>query len=94
MNHTPTPWPMPVKSMDGERALIDTSDGLIEVYGRNRHETAAFISRASNAHDKLVEALRAVEAHHVEQNSLKGRPEERSKTLQIVRAALAKVEGK
>jgi hypothetical protein len=36
----------------------------------------------------LVSKLRELEAHHVEQNRLKGRAESRSKTLRIVRDAL------
>ena len=36
----------------------------------------------------LVEALKEVRAHHVEQNSMKGRPIERSKTIGICDAAL------
>lgn len=43
------------------------------------------------AHGKLAIALRAlreVEAHHVEQNRLKGRPESLSKTLRLCRDAL------
>jgi hypothetical protein len=42
---------------------------------------------------ELVAALEAVEEHHVEQNFMKQRDEARSKTLRIVRAALAKVRG-
>lgn len=36
----------------------------------------------------LEAALRAIEAHHVEQNRIKGRDENRSTTLRIVREAL------
>ena len=46
-----------------------------------------------NAHDDLLEALKEVERHHVEQNRAKGRNESRSYTLSIVRAAIAKAEG-
>jgi hypothetical protein len=42
----------------------------------------------------LLAALRAIEAHHVEQNRQKGRPEERSTTLRLARAAIAKAEGR
>lgn len=37
----------------------------------------------------MLQALLKVEAHHVEQNREKGRPEERSLTLALVRAAIA-----
>lgn len=36
----------------------------------------------------FVTALRLIEAHHVELNRMKGRPEARSKTLAICRGAL------
>jgi hypothetical protein len=36
-----------------------------------------------------VDVLREIEAHHVEQNRLKGRDESRSKTLRLVREAIA-----
>jgi len=37
---------------------------------------------------RLETALRALEAHHVEQNRLKGRDESRSTTLRLIREAL------
>ena len=46
-----------------------------------------------SAMEKMYGALQEIERHHVEQNRLKGRPEERSHTLEVVRAALAKVDG-
>jgi hypothetical protein len=41
----------------------------------------------------LLAALEEIEAHHVQQNHLKGRDENRSRTLRIARAALAKARG-
>jgi len=38
----------------------------------------------------LLDALKEIEAHHVEQNRIKGREENRSTTLRIARAAIAK----
>jgi hypothetical protein len=38
---------------------------------------------------RLEAALREVEAHHVEQNRIKGRDESRSTTLRIVRSVLS-----
>lgn len=39
---------------------------------------------------ELLNALRNIEHHHVEQNRLKGRDESHSTTLRIARAAIAK----
>lgn len=39
---------------------------------------------------ELIAALLEIEVHHVEMNAERGRPEVRSETLRIVRAALAK----
>jgi hypothetical protein len=41
----------------------------------------------------LREACQEVERHHIKLNSSKGRSEERSHTLSIIRAALASIEG-
>lgn len=41
---------------------------------------------------EMYQALKKVESHHVLQNALKGRPEEQSHTLAIVRAAIARAE--
>ena len=57
MNHTPTPYANPVKSLDGGKVIIDTEDGTIEVYGVNRVPTAQFVFRACNTYDELVEHL-------------------------------------
>jgi hypothetical protein len=43
---------------------------------------------------EMLAALREIEAHHVKRNRQKGRAEERSLTLRIARAAIAKAEGK
>ncbi|MBP3955456.1 hypothetical protein J8F10_09195 [Gemmata sp. G18] len=42
----------------------------------------------------LLEALKEVERHHIEQNRVKGRDASRSKTLAIVRAAIGNATGK
>jgi hypothetical protein len=56
-------------------------------------ELARFLVKAANSHDPLIEALEAIERHHVEMNRAIGRPEARSKTLSLTRAALALVRG-
>lgn len=50
-------------------------------------------ARLIAAAPELLEALQAIERHHVEQNRLKGRDEGKSKTLTIARAAIAKATG-
>lgn len=47
--------------------------------------------RAEN--ESFHAALKTIERHHVEQNRLKNRPEDRSLTLNIIRAALALKKG-
>lgn len=60
MNHTPTPYANPVKSMDGSKVIIDTQDGTIEVFGANRGPTAQFVFLACNAHEDLVAAAKVL----------------------------------
>ncbi len=54
MNHTPTPWQLS-KRGEIERASTGTPVG-VDTDGKN----AAFIVRACNAHEALVEALQGV----------------------------------
>lgn len=60
---------------------------ICEVYVDSEAE---YIKRCLNGHDDLLAALREIEAHHVEQNRIKGRDESHSRTLRIARAAIAK----
>ena len=60
MNHTPTPYAHPVRSMDGKKVIIDTQDGTIEVFGANKSETATFVHRACNSHETLLKILKEV----------------------------------
>lgn len=39
----------------------------------------------------VLDVLLEVEAHHVKQNVMRGRPEQNSKTLRLVRAAIAEI---
>lgn len=62
MTHTPTPWRVEaepeggysIEGADGESVMIDTAYYPVTPTPEN----AAFIVRAVNSHDKLVEALR------------------------------------
>lgn len=73
-----------------------TVDGVVdcgicikaEQAGRNYRELSML--RETNA--VLMDALREIEIHHVEQNRIKGRDESRSATLRIIRDAIAKGE--
>lgn len=64
MTHTPTPWRVeewPDDIMDSEGMAVATTDtsGISRVLPEEvRAANAAFIVRAVNNHDKLVEALR------------------------------------
>lgn len=58
------------------------------------YEPDAETVRRAACFDELVAALRDIETHHVAQNALKGRDENRSLTLRLARAALAKAEAK
>lgn len=60
--HTPTPWFKDIRCRIGPRfETDDQSDGmlddLLEVYGENRDANAAFIVKACNSHDALVNVL-------------------------------------
>ena len=93
--HTPTPWSEFAESGDWWIQQCDADGSPVgETVVSNANDMSAadmlFIVRACNAHDALVSTLKAVEAHHVEQNRIKGRDEANSTTLRLIRAALAK----
>jgi len=91
--HTPGPWHI---SKTGK--YIRKNDGpnwpawnIAEI--NQNHERAGADARLIVAAPDLLAALEEIEAHHVEQNRIKGRDESRSHTLQIARAAIAKAKG-
>ncbi len=55
--HTPTPWKangLSIEDSNGDLiACLNTGDGIVRA-----HEDAAFIVRAVNAHDELLQALK------------------------------------
>lgn len=62
MSHTPTPWVTTRKFEIGTRSQEDDqSNGMVipfaDVFGDNRSADAAFIVRAANAYEVMVEAL-------------------------------------
>lgn len=93
--HTPGPW----VAVDGR--FVETDDfciaGCFENEGAElAAANAARIVECVNGYDALraqrdalAAALRQVEAHHRDLNRKADRPEERSYTLRVVRAALA-----
>jgi hypothetical protein len=67
--HTPTPWE--IEAISGDLVLAAVGDECVIAYlppNPNRAANAAFIVRACNAHEQLVEALQAAvqqaEAEH------------------------------
>ena len=64
--HTPTllpsapPWKIVTEGFKRGFASIETEDGGYEVVLSCRHDNAAFIVKAVNCHDALVEALETV----------------------------------
>lgn len=94
--HTPTPWSEFAESGDWWIQQCDAEGnpaGATVVTNANDMSAAdmGFIITACNAHEALVEALQAIEAHHVEESRITNRPETWSTTLRLCRAALAKV---
>jgi len=63
-----------------ENALTDVTSELVAA--------GESLLIANNRIDVLESALREIELHHVAANIRRGRPEENSRTLRIVRAAL------
>lgn len=73
---------------DGLVATDETIDTFAQVLECRAKELAV------NSHADLLEALKAVESHHVALNARAGRDESRSATLRLVRSAIAKAEGR
>ena len=62
MNHTPTPWHAAQGFTSHGKAKLKhmtvwAGNEQVQVHGLHRWDNAAFIVRAVNAHDALVEAL-------------------------------------
>ena len=95
--HTPTPWSEFAESGDwwiqGRDADGSPIGDVVCDANSMRAADMGFIITACNAHDALVGALEAIEAHHVKQNAVKGRDEAHSTTLRLARAALMIVRG-
>lgn len=76
--------------VDFEGWREDLEDGWLSVEQLpNQPRQFAQLERTNAA---LLGALKEIESHHVLQNALKGRPETRSRTLRIARAAIAEAE--
>ena len=52
-----------------------------------------FATAIAEREQRLVDALIAIEAHHVDLNAARGRDESHSYTLRVARAAIAKAKG-
>ncbi len=74
------------------RPRIRTRNQVLQCGGTVQEHDAN--GRLIAAAPEMLAALKAIEAHHVEINAQAGRPEERSTTLRLVRAAIAKAEGR
>lgn len=59
-----------------------------------QRKVRAWRKKINAAAPDMLAALKAVEAHHVKLNAKVGRPESHSRTLMLVRAAIAKAEGR
>lgn len=70
---------------------VDPSNGM--AWMRCSPGLPEYVEGLEAERGSLVSALREIESHRVAQNKLKGRSEEHSTTLRIVRAALAKAKG-
>ena len=96
MEHTPTPWKISTITADE----VSSEKGVVcECFGVTQEEefaNAAFIVRACNAHDELVEACkislaRLLAIDEVLNNQNNGR---RNHAIYLLSQAIAKAEGK
>lgn len=94
--HTPGPWGWDSRSTN-YYLLSFSPEAPEQIVAQFERIPMDAIGQADRdliaAAPKLLDALKAVEAHHVELNAAAGRDESRSQTLTIVRAAIAKAEG-
>lgn len=91
--HTPGPWHVRCGAplfAPGTTNIISTGGDYIAEVGHIDQEHVEADARLIATAPEMLAALREVEAHHVEQNRIKGRDEARSHTLNVVRAAIAK----
>ena len=80
--------------MDHMNKLMDDAEAHMDKLGIPRAKGAMKAATSEAICADLLAALREVEQHHVQQNAEVRRPEEQSYTLRIVRAAIAKAEGR
>ena len=57
-NHTATPWQVHIATTTRNGYDVESTKGVLIAYNLRDKANAAFIVRAVNAHDELVEALR------------------------------------
>ena len=86
---TQATWPHLVHGGPHNRQIADTREAHCTCYTEEEAANAALIVKAVNAHDALVEALRAVEADYMD----RGDCALHTKLGTTIRAALALAEG-
>lgn len=95
--HTPGRWEVEEESDHPDAILVVDEQGVtIATCWRQPYDPEEWVDANANliaAAPELLQALEDVERHHIEQNRLKARDKGHSKTLSIVRHAIAKARG-